>query len=147
MPRRWIKHINNISLFLFPAMYNVNMEISRKRLLSGNTIFQVTDMGLIYGTITPNSTPWKKNEQTKTEYTKEKEPPWNDEQYICFYGHPVPPLILLQFQLLIMVRDKLSRRSLQKETRNVSIWHKYPRPGPSSPTRRNFAKNEVEKGP
>ena len=29
--------------------------------------------------------------------------------------------------------------------RNVSVWHRCPRPGPSSSTRRYFAKNEVEK--
>ena len=32
-----------------------------------------------------------------------------------------------------------------EETRNVSVWHRCPRPGPSSPTHRHFAKNEVEK--
>ena len=30
-------------------------------------------------------------------------------------------------------------------TRNVSVWHRCPHPEPSSPTRRYFAKNEVEK--
>ena len=33
-----------------------------------------------------------------------------------------------------------------EETRNVSVWHRCLCPGPSSPTCRHFAKNEVEKG-
>ena len=32
-----------------------------------------------------------------------------------------------------------------KKTRYVSVWHRCPLPGPSSLTRRHFAKNEVEK--
>ena len=34
---------------------------------------------------------------------------------------------------------------VSKITRNVSVWHRCTRPGPSSPTRRYFAKNEIEK--
>ena len=39
---------------------------------------------------------------------------------------------------------KVSRKK-KKETRNVSLWHRCPRPGPSSTTCRYFAINEVEK--
>ena len=34
---------------------------------------------------------------------------------------------------------------IKKKTRNVSVWHRCHRPGPSSPMCRYFAKNEVEK--
>ena len=40
--------------------------------------------------------------------------------------------------------SKLGHKN-EKKTRNVSLWHKCPRPGPSSPPRRYLAKNEVEK--
>ena len=40
-------------------------------------------------------------------------------------------------------RDTIKTHFISK-TRNASVWHRCPRPGPSSPTRRYFAKN-VEK--
>ena len=42
------------------------------------------------------------------------------------------------------MRKKKKKKKITT-TRNVSIWHRCPLPGPSSPTCRHFAKNEVEK--
>ena len=50
--------------------------------------------------------------------------------------------------IVILLGDTLSRLFYiytEYQTRNVSIWHRCPRPGPSSPTRGHFAKNEVKK--
>ena len=42
-------------------------------------------------------------------------------------------------------KRKMNESEETEETRNVSILDRCPHPGPSSPTCRHFAKNEVEK--
>ena len=49
------------------------------------------------------------------------------------------------YECVIMEQQSYALGKKKVITRNVSVWHRCPRPGPSSPTSRYFAKNEVEK--